>query len=215
MEDFSHDQVVSAARWVWIVVLASLIALLGIIGLGIHWGNRPGYEEGLVLGSDRLELYGKDITWQSFCSELKLYIESGRISLIVRTEPEASQQLSEKARTVALECGAKEVYVQPVADAVAGPSVLNLTEKVSDICQTHHTRMIRELVPVHYGLIIDDEDTKLQFQRSRKEFPNARTAHRGGCIIGKERQAIVYVCRKCRAARRNFVLANTGNHQKS
>lgn len=209
MEDSTSEQLIERSRWVWIVVLVSLSGLLGLVGLGIHWGDRPGYEEGLILGPDRLELYGKDITWESFCSELKPYVESGRISLVVRTEPQTSAQLADKARTVAQGCGAKEVFVQPVESAVLGPGVLDLTKEADDTCNLHHKRMMPELVPIYYGLMLDDEDTMVRIRHSRSDFPNARTYCRGGCMIGKERQALVYVCRKCRAARRKFTLSRS------
>jgi hypothetical protein len=82
------------------------------------------------------------------------------------------------------------------------------------VCGVHHTVMTTAIVPIEYGLPSFPSSTReiSKMRRmhhvSAREFPNARQFVRGGCTLGSERMAEVYVCRVCVAKRRGWLAAH-------
>ena len=69
------------------------------------------------------------------------------------------------------------------------------------ICEVHHTLMKREQLPISYGLPARRflEPTSNEFSSL---FPHHQEFVLGGCVVGKDKTALTFVCQKCRDARK-------------
>jgi hypothetical protein len=67
------------------------------------------------------------------------------------------------------------------------------------ICGVHQIAMETRTVPIHYGLRAGPDR---EFAAARAtDFPHAPTFVGGGCMVGREKSALVWACPSCEAAR--------------
>ena len=93
-----------------------------------------------------------------------------------------------------------------------GPAVESIRDDVvqqSDVCEIHHLRMRPELVPVLYGLPTQDSVYLRELSVRAQQFPHRSGPELGGCVVSSEspRQAKVWVCAKCDAAWKQWLVA--------
>ncbi len=199
------DRNLTNMAWVTPVVLSTLLAIVGLLAVALLSGRHSRHELGLVVGRDRLDLHGEDVTWDSLCDHLRQTLSMDK-TLVISAEPDTPFGLVQKAQTISQDCGIQRISLQPLPKAVPGPGILDATQKRSNICERHNVKMEVELVPIFYGLPVGDPAYWKESQHAAKEFPHARSSYGGGCLVWKEKQALVYVCKKCRAARRQYTL---------
>jgi hypothetical protein len=65
----------------------------------------------------------------------------------------------------------------------------------AEVCEVHHSKMVRKEVPVVYGLLTLDATPE------RQAFPHGADFVGGGCFEGPEKTASVYICPDCEKAR--------------
>ena len=80
-----------------------------------------------------------------------------------------------------------------------------ISAQKTGVCNLHHIKMEKRLVPVHYGLLVFDDPYYLA---ELCYFPNTREYVNGGCElpaldVQKERQ-LRFVCPACKQARRQW-----------
>lgn len=194
--------------WVTLVVLSMLLMIFGLIAVVLSSGRHSRYELGLVVGRDRLDLHGEDVAWDSLCDHLRQTFSMDN-TLVISAEADAPIGLVQKAQKISQECGVQRISLQPLPKAVPGPAILDDTQKRSIICERHNVKMDVELVPISNGLRFGDSVHWKEVRFAAKEFPHAQFSYGGGCLVWKQKQALVLVCKKCRAARRQYTLAKT------
>jgi hypothetical protein len=81
---------------------------------------------------------------------------------------------------------------------------LHYTKGETDLCEVHHQKMSRSVVPVHYGLMkITPRDAALD-SASTNAFPHAEDFVNPGCMVRGQREALVYTCPECVEARHKW-----------
>lgn len=71
-----------------------------------------------------------------------------------------------------------------------------------EICEVHHRRMSRREVPIEYGLSGGFDEAIPSLEEQRAAFPHALEFRSGGCIVGAQKTAQVFVCEECKRAHR-------------
>jgi hypothetical protein len=74
---------------------------------------------------------------------------------------------------------------------------LNYTKGESTICEVHHLKMIKTVVPVHYGLMTVTPRNEAMDSARSNGFPNAADSLNPGCTVRRQREALVYTCPEC------------------
>lgn len=98
------------------------------------------------------------------------------------------------------------VLLAPLAGCVSSPvddAVALRRASQSGICHVHHVSMIKETVPVEYGLPTESPPYKAESAR----FPFARRFVQGGCVIdgNSPKTAEGFVCPECLDAERRWI----------
>lgn len=78
------------------------------------------------------------------------------------------------------------------------------TQGQSNVCEIHQGEMEKANVPIYYGLMRLTPLGKAYVAASTKAFPHAEQDVDGGCIVSREREAVIYVCPQCAKARRQW-----------
>lgn len=90
---------------------------------------------------------------------------------------------------------------------LAGCRTPDWTKNQPDQCEVHSVRMTRRTVPIAYGMI---PPSRAEGERGRWRQRTEYYPHPGDCLpatsinMHGEYRAIVFVCRKCKAAKREF-----------
>src|SRR4051812_37215675 len=85
--------------------------------------------------------------------------------------------------------------------------VKDYTNGKSNLCEVHHVPMIKTNVPIVYGLLrFDDWGNALM--AARTNFPHADNWVGGGCIVSMPKEATIYLCPECLAARQKWETAH-------
>jgi hypothetical protein len=74
------------------------------------------------------------------------------------------------------------------------------------VCNIHHLRMQKKIVPIHWGLVVIEEP---YYSAQVSQFPNAREYVNGGCEFEPERERVKhwrYVCPVCKRAEWQWAL---------
>lgn len=90
------------------------------------------------------------------------------------------------------------VYFQPL-------SADGDTEKASSTCEKHAIEMQKRVVPIVYGLPRESEFEEMRVKP--EAFPNGCTYIIGGCVVGDENKATVYICPRCEETRTEWIKA--------
>jgi hypothetical protein len=74
---------------------------------------------------------------------------------------------------------------------------LDYTSGKIAVCEVHHQKMIKIVVPAHYGLMdVTPRDAALDSARAIA-FPHAEDSVNPGCTPRGQREALVYTCPDC------------------
>jgi hypothetical protein len=90
--------------------------------------------------------------------------------------------------------------MEPIRDDVTGRS---------DVCEIHHLRMSPQVVPILYGLPVQDSVYLRELTVRAERFPHRSGPVLGGCVVSSEspRQAKLWVCPKCDVAWKEWLAA--------
>jgi len=82
----------------------------------------------------------------------------------------------------------------------------NLTRGESNLCEVHHTHMSKTKVPIGYGLMAQDEQSRARYTASTNAFPHAEESVGGGCMVPlfAAHRALIYSCPSCQTAREQW-----------
>jgi hypothetical protein len=81
---------------------------------------------------------------------------------------------------------------------------LDYTKGETSVCEVHHQKMTKTVVPVHYGLMtVTPRDGALN-SASTNAFPHAEDFVNPECMVRSQREALVYTCLECVRARRQW-----------
>lgn len=89
----------------------------------------------------------------------------------------------------------------------------DLTANTSAVCEVHHTRMVRKVVPAGYGLFPIDASRAKEIEVAESSFPNARDWVNPGCKVGGPDTAIVFRCTSCELVRADWVSNHKSRQQ--
>ena len=73
----------------------------------------------------------------------------------------------------------------------------NFTRGEANICEVHHLRMQKTVVPVSYGLRSFTPRDAAMYSASTNNFPHAETHINPGCTPKRTREGIIYTCAEC------------------
>ena len=92
-----------------------------------------------------------------------------------------------------------------LAAGVVGCAVQrDCTTGTSAVCEVHYCRMERTVVPIHYGLMPFAPRSQARYAASTNSFPHARDSINPSCEVSREREAVIYACPQCVAARQQW-----------
>jgi hypothetical protein len=74
---------------------------------------------------------------------------------------------------------------------------IDYTAGKSSICEVHHYRMQKTLVPAYYGLMPVTPRDAAMYKASTNMFPHAEDSVNPGCDPRGPREALVYNCPEC------------------
>ncbi len=74
----------------------------------------------------------------------------------------------------------------------------------SAVCEVHHRTMEMAVVPIYYGLMPFPPRSQALYAASTNAFPHARDFINPSCVVAREREALIYTCPQCVAARRQW-----------
>jgi hypothetical protein len=81
---------------------------------------------------------------------------------------------------------------------------LDYTRGETAVCEVHHQKMIKTIVPAHYGFMnVTPRDTALDLARVNT-FPHAEDSVNPGCTPRSQSEALVYTCPECVEVRRQW-----------
>ena len=90
-----------------------------------------------------------------------------------------------------------------VAGCASPPPPRDYTLDRSQLCEVHHIKMTKTIVPISYGL--PNKKAADRYIASTNSFPNYASVG-GGCMVTKHspREAFVFVCPECEQARQKW-----------
>jgi hypothetical protein len=71
------------------------------------------------------------------------------------------------------------------------------TRGETDICEIHHQKMQKVMVPAHYGLMSVTQRGAAMYSASTNTFPHAEDSVNPGCDPRGPREALIYNCSEC------------------
>src|ERR1041385_1220021 len=103
---------------------------------------------------------------------------------------------------------ATRIFVLAVAAFILAGCAMwkkDLTRGVSPTCEVHATLMTKTNVSILYGLLGQNEWNRAYVAAKQKSFPHVDDDVEGGCIIGRAKEAIIYICPQCLRAQQQWL----------
>jgi hypothetical protein len=72
------------------------------------------------------------------------------------------------------------------------------------VCEVHHCAMDKTVVPIHYGLMPFPPRSQALYAARTNSFPHADDSINPGCVVSREREAVIYTCPQCVAAQHQW-----------
>jgi hypothetical protein len=90
-------------------------------------------------------------------------------------------------------------------------TVIDFTGQRTNVCEAHGIAMRVQLVGMTHGMPLFYPDGDPESDARRTSFPHADEPYcTGYCCLTVQTKARVYVCPKCTAAHKNWLVGNTG-----
>ena len=67
----------------------------------------------------------------------------------------------------------------------------------ADVCEVHHRKMDKIVVPLHYGLMSFSSRSQALYSVSTNAFPHAQDSLNPSCVVSSQREAVIYRCPEC------------------
>jgi len=126
-----------------------------LLAVALLSGRHSRHELGLVVGPDRWISMVRMSAWESLCGHLRQTLGMDK-TLVISAEPDTPFELVQKGPDHQPGLRDSTNLFAALAQSVPGPGILMPPRKRSNVCERHKVKMEVELVPISYGLPIDD-----------------------------------------------------------